>query len=315
MNTTRRSFLATGAATAIASLAPRTLFAQEEQKLPEMLVQGRATAATAKIKTQKLRDNLNVLMGSGGNIAVLSGPQGKLLVDSGVSTSQPQITEALAAISPDPVQHLINTHWHWDHTDGNPWLHRAGATIIAHEKTRQRLSSPQTIALFNATFPPIPSDGLPTLLFMDSHGLKLNGVTIALSHYDPAHTDTDISVYFADADVLHVGDTWFSGAYPFFDASTGGHIDGMIRATKKSLGIGTTSTMIVPGHGPVGTKKDLAESLDMLTAIRGKIADLKKQGKTIDEVVALKPTASFDEKFGNGFVKPEMFMRLVYQGV
>jgi glyoxylase-like metal-dependent hydrolase (beta-lactamase superfamily II) len=315
MNTTRRSFLASSAAVTIASLSPRTLFAQEEPKLPAMLVQGRATAATAKITTQKLHDNVSVLMGSGGNIVVLSGPQGKLLVDAGVSTSQPQITEALAAISADPIQHLINTHWHWDHTDGNPWVHRAGAKIIAHEKTRQRLSSTQTITAFNATFPPIPADGLPTLLFTDSHSLKLNGVTIALSHYDPAHTDTDISVYFTDADVLHTGDTWFNGAYPFFDASTGGHIDGMIRATKKTLEIGTTSTVLVPGHGAVGTKKDLAESLDMLTTLRGKIADLKKDGKTADEVVALKPTASFDTKFGNGFVKPEMFVRLVYQGV
>jgi glyoxylase-like metal-dependent hydrolase (beta-lactamase superfamily II) len=315
MNTTRRSFLASGAATAFAVLVPPTIFAQEETKLPEMLIQGRATAATAKITTQKLRDNLSVLMGSGGNIIVLPGPQGKLLVDAGVSTSQPQITEALAAISADPVQHLVNTHWHWDHTDGNPWLHRAGATIIAHDKTRQRLSSAQTIKLFNAIFPPIPSDGLPTLLFTDSHSLKLNGMTMALSHYDPAHTDTDISVYFADADVLHTGDTWFSGAYPFFDASTGGHIDGMIRATKKTLEIGTTSTMIVPGHGPVGTKKDLAESLDMLTAIRGRISDLKKQGKSVDEIIAQKPTASFDGKYGNGFVKPEMFVGLVYQGV
>ena len=315
MNTTRRSFLASGAATAFAAFAPPTIFAQEETKLPEMLIQGRAAGATAKITTQTLRDKLTVLMGSGGNIIVLPGPQGKLLVDAGVSTSQPQITEALAAISADPVQHLINTHWHWDHTDGNPWLHSAGATIIAHDKTRQRLSSPQTIKLFHATFPPIPSDGLPTLLFTDSHSLKLNGMTMALSHYDPAHTDTDISVYFADADVLHTGDTWFSGAYPFFDASTGGHIDGMIRATKKSLEIGTTSTMIVPGHGPVGTKKDLAESLDMLTAIRGKITDLKKQGKSVDEVIALKPTASFDARYGNGFVKPEMFVGLVYLGV
>lgn len=315
MIATRRRFLATGIATTLVSLASRTIFAQQDAKLPEMLVQGRANAAVAKITTQKLRDNLSVLMGSGGNIAVLSGPQGKLLVDAGVSTSQPQITEALKTISADPVQHLINTHWHWDHTDGNPWLHRAGATIIAHRKTRERLSTPQTIQLFNAIFPPLPEDGLPTMLFTDSDDLKLNGVTMALSHYDPAHTDTDISVFFADLDVLHVGDTWFSGAYPFFDVSTGGHIDGMIRATKKSLELGTTSTIVVAGHGPVGKKTDLADSLEMLITIRGKVADLKKQGKTMDEAVALKPTASFDAKYGNGFVKPEMFVRLVYQTV
>ena len=151
MNTktiTRRSFLSTTAATAAAAyLTPRALFAQQAQQ-PEMVIKAREGAATAKITTQKLRGNVSVLMGSGGNIAVLPGPQGKILVDTGISTSRPQITEALLAISADPIERLINTHWHYDHTDGNPWIHAAGATIIAHEKTRLRLSTPQTIVLF-----------------------------------------------------------------------------------------------------------------------------------------------------------------------
>jgi glyoxylase-like metal-dependent hydrolase (beta-lactamase superfamily II) len=294
--------------------APGPLFAQDPQQ-PEMVVKARAGAADAKITTQKLRGNISVLLGSGGNIAVLPGPQGKLLVDSGISSSQTHIKEALAAISADPIQQLVNTHWHYDHTDGNLWMHSAGATITAHEKTRQRLNSPQTIELFHATFPAEPAGALPTVVFMDEHTLHTNGDTLHLHHYDPAHTDTDISVHFTDADVLHTGDTWFNGVYPFIDYSTGGHIDGMIRATKRTLATGTTSTIVIPGHGPVGNKQQVAESLEMISTIRDKVAGLKKEGKTIDEVIAAKPTAAFDDKFGKGFTTPEMFTRFVYQGV
>jgi len=310
----RRRFLSYSAATAAASyFTPRSLFAQTQQ--PELVLKAREGAAKAKITTQKLRGNVSVLLGSGGNIAVLPGPQGKVLVDTGISTSRPQITEALAAISPDPIQHLIDTHWHYDHTDGNQWMHSAGATIIAHEKTRFRLANPQTIEIFHATFPAVPADALPTIMFTTDYTLTTNDATIALSHYDPAHTDTDISVYFADADVLHTGDTWFNGGYPFIDYSTGGHIDGMIRATKHSLTIGTNSTIVIPGHGPVANKQQLSDTLDMLSAIRDKVATLKQQGKSVDEAIATKPTAQFDDKFTKGIVTPEMFTRLVYQGV
>lgn len=314
MTFTRRHFLSTTSVAAAALFAPGPLFAQDPQQ-PEMVIKARAGAADAKITTQKLRGNISVLVGSGGNIAVLPGPQGKLLVDSGISSSQTHIKEALAAISADPVQQLVNTHWHYDHTDGNLWMHSAGATITAHEKTRQRLSSPQTIELFHAIFPAEPAGALPTVVFMDEHTLHTNGETLHLQHYDPAHTDTDISVHFTDADVLHTGDTWFNGVYPFIDYSTGGHIDGMIRATKRTLATGTDSTIVIPGHGPVGNKQQVAESLEMISTIRDKVAGLKKEGKTIDEVIAAKPTAAFDDKFGKGFTTPEMFTRFVYQGV
>lgn len=312
----RRRFLATTTTAAAAAwLTPRALRAQQAQAEPIMVNQARIDAATAKITTQKLRGNVSVLLGSGGNIAVLAGPEGKLLVDAGISTSRPQITQALAAISPDPIQGLINTHWHYDHTDGNEWMHAAGATIVAHDKTRQRLSTPQVMAAFDAHFPPAPIGALPTKTFIKDDSMKINGKTIILTHYDPAHTDTDISVHFADDDILHTGDTWFNGAYPFIDYSTGGHINGMIRATERNLATGTDSTILIPGHGPVGNKKQLAESHEMLIAIRDKVAALKKEGKSIDEAVAAKPTASYDAKWGSGFVTPDMFTRLVYQGV
>lgn len=312
---TRRQFLSATAATAAAGLlAPRCLFAQEPQQ-PAIVVNGRANAAKAKITTQKLHGGVSVLIGSGGNIAVLAAKEGKLLVDAGISTSRPQITEALAAINADPIRILINTHWHWDHTDGNEWMHSAGATIWAHENTRYRLSSPITVSALNATFPPAPVGALPTVLFHPSRTINGEGNTLELSHYDPAHTDTDISVHFFEADILHVGDTWFNGFYPFIDYTTGGNINGMIAATQRNLSVGTDSTIIIPGHGPVGNKEQLSQTLDMLTAIRDKVAALKKQGESVDEAVAAKPTAQFDEKWGKGFVQPEMFVKLVYQGV
>ena len=168
------------------------------------------------------------LMGAGGNIAVLPGPDGKLLIDAGFAGSRPK-TEALASISSDPIKQLINTHWHFDHTDGNEWLHAAGAAILAHTNTKKRLSTTTRVEGWNFTFPPAPAEAIPADVFHEERTLKLNGTSIALKYYAPAHTDGDISVYFTDADVFHVGDTLWNGYYPFIDYSTGGSIDGMIR--------------------------------------------------------------------------------------
>jgi glyoxylase-like metal-dependent hydrolase (beta-lactamase superfamily II) len=315
MTISRRGFLGSSAALAGAAMfAPRAVFAQEAQQ-PEMVINGRKTAAAAKITTQKLRGGVYALMGSGGNIAVLPGPQGKVLVDAGISTSRPQIMEALNGISADPITHLINTHWHWDHTDGNEWVHAAGATIIAQEKTKARLSAPQHIALFNATFPAAPQGAIPTLTFGEKDHTKLNGVTLSMTHYEPAHTDTDISVSFVEADVLHTGDTWFNGIYPFIDYSTGGSIGGMIKAADRNLAASGADTILIPGHGPIGNRKQLQEYRDVLVVARDKVAALKQQGKTVAEVVTAKPLAEYDTSWGGGFMKPEVFLGLVYQGV
>jgi glyoxylase-like metal-dependent hydrolase (beta-lactamase superfamily II) len=291
------------------------LCGQTVAEQPAAVVQGRAAGATAKIKTLKLRGNVFALQGSGGNIAVLIGPEGKLLVDSGYSTSRPQISDALHSLSPDPVERLINTHWHFDHTDGNEWMHANGAAIFAHEKTRTRMSTPQDIAAFNAHFPPSPAGAIPTEVFADKKSLRMNGNTLLLEHYDPAHTDTDISIYFADADVLHAGDTFFNGMYPFIDYSTGGHIDGMIRAAGRTLGVGSEETIIIPGHGPIGDKEQLAAWRDMLVAVRSEVAKLKRSGHSLAETVAAKPTAEFDARYNGGSFKADQFVALVYQGV
>jgi len=267
----RRCFLASAsAATTVALLAPRKLFAQNDG-----LVQtARRTAAASTITVQKLRGNISVLMGAGGNIAVLTGRDGKLLIDAGFAGARPKITDALASISSDPIKHLINTHWHFDHTDGNEWLHSEGAVILAHTNTRKRLSNTTRVEGWNFTFPPSPAGAIPAEVFDDERTVKLNGTTIALKHYDPAHTDSDISVHFTDTDIFHVGDTFWNGYYPFIDYSTGGSIDGMIRATQANVAKVTDTMIVIPGHGAVGDKSRLVFYRDLLVGTREKVAAL-----------------------------------------
>jgi glyoxylase-like metal-dependent hydrolase (beta-lactamase superfamily II) len=308
----RRHFLGSALlAGAVICFMPRRLFGVDGS--PVTII--RDAAATAKINVTKLRGNVSMLEGSGGNIAVLTGRDGKLLVDAGITASRPRITEALASLSNDPVKHLINSHWHFDHTDGNEWLHSIGAEIIAHENTRKHLSVTTRVEDWNFTFPPAPSGALPTKLFDSEQTLHLNGSTIALKKYSPAHTDSDISVEFTDADIVHVADTFWNGHFPFIDYSTGGSIDGMIRAAETNVAKVTDKTIVIPGHGPIGNKSQLIEFRDMLVSVREKVADLKNQGKSLDEVVAAKPTANYDAKWGGFVIDGNFFTRLVYAGV
>ncbi len=308
----RRHFLGSALlAGAVICFMPRRLFGVDGS--PVTII--RDAAATAKINVTKLRGNVSMLEGSGGNIAALTGRDGKLLVDAGITASRPRITEALASLSNDPVKHLINSHWHFDHTDGNEWLHSIGAEITAHENTRKHLSVTTRVEDWNFTFPPAPSGALPTKLFDSEQTLHLNGSTIALKMYSPAHTDSDISVEFTDADIVHVADTFWNGHFPFIDYSTGGSIDGMIRAAETNVAKVTDKTIVIPGHGPIGNKSQLTEFRDMLVSVREKVADLKNQGKSLDEVVAAKPTANYDAKWGGFVIDGNFFTKLVYAGV
>jgi glyoxylase-like metal-dependent hydrolase (beta-lactamase superfamily II) len=273
----------------------------------------RNAAATAKINIHKLRGSLSVLEGSGGNITVLTGRDGKLLVDAGIS--RPPVEGALASLSNEPVRHLINTHWHFDHTDGNEWLHSVGAEIVAHENTRKHLSNTTRVEDWNFTFPPAPAGALPTKLITTDETLHLNGTTLVLKRYGPSHTDSDISVEFQEANVLDVADTFWNGQYPYIDYSTGGNIDGMIQAADTNVARVNDKTIVVPGHGPIGNRAQLVEFRDMLVAIREKVSSLKKQGRSREEVIAAKPTAEYDAKWGGFIIDGNFFTRLVYAGV
>jgi glyoxylase-like metal-dependent hydrolase (beta-lactamase superfamily II) len=308
----RRQFLAAGGLTVAAAwLAPRTLFAQ----LDGLVENAFKEAATAKVTVQTLRRNVSVLLGPGGNIAVLNGPDGKLLVDAEIITSRPNVSAALASINSDPIKQLINTHWHFDHTGGNEWLHEAGASILAQENTRKHLSVDTRVEGWVHTFPAAPAGAIPSTVFKEDHTLHANGTTLILKHYLPAHTDSDISVHFAEADIFHTGDTFWNRDYPFIDYSTGGSIDGTIRAAEANIAKVTGKMIVISGHGAVGGKADLILFRDVMVETRDKVAALKKQGKPLAEVVAAKPSARYDAEWGNLFIPPSAFIGFVYQGV
>jgi glyoxylase-like metal-dependent hydrolase (beta-lactamase superfamily II) len=308
----RRQLLAAGGlAVATACVAPRGLFAETDTLVADALRE----AATAKIVVQPLRRNITVLLGAGGNIAVLTGPDGKLLIDAEIVTAHAKVSEALASINGDPIKQLINTHWHFDHTGGNDWVHQAGASILAHENTRKYLLKDTWVEGWHYNFLAPPAGSVPSTVFAEDHTMHANNSTLVLKHYLPAHTDSDISVHFTEADVLHTGDTFWNRNYPFIDYSTGGSIDGTIRAAETNIAKVNQKTIVIPGHGSVGGRADLILFRDVMVEIRGKVAALKKQGKTLGEVLAAKPSARTDEEWGNGFINPTRFIPLVYQGV
>ena len=302
------------AAGAVAAVAPRWAIGQAAT-VPDRVAQGREQALKTPITTTKLYDNVFLLQGFGGNMALQTGPDGNVLIDSSFSTSVPKLREAIAAVSHDAPDALINTHWHYDHTDGNEGMRAAGYTIFAHQKTRERMSAPQTIPFFHIVMPASPAAALPSITFGSSMQAWHNGDSLDMVHFDPAHTDTDIYVHFHKANVLHVGDIWFNGFYPFIDEATGGVIGGMIHASEKALAVADSDTKIIPGHGPLGTKGDLEKYHDMLSAVRDKVAALKAAGASEQEAVAKKPTAEFDAVWGKGMFGGDVFTGIVYRTV
>ncbi len=309
----RRNFLQLGLTAGVASMAPRWMRAQAATAASQA---AQEQGASTPIRTTQLYDNVYLLQGEGGNMVLQTGPEGNLQIDASYAPAVPRIRAAIATLSKAPADEpsiLVNTHWHGDHTGGNEGLHEAGFTIFAHQKTRERLSVPQTMKLFHRTTPAAPAGALPAITFEDSMHMWRNGDSLDLMHFDPAHTDSDIYIHFKKADVLHVGDIWFNGIYPFIDEGTGGSIGGMIRAGSKALALAGNNTKIVPGHGPLGTKAELQNFEDMLTAVRDKVAALKAGGASEVEAVAKKPTAEFDAAWGKGFMSSDVFTGIVYR--
>jgi glyoxylase-like metal-dependent hydrolase (beta-lactamase superfamily II) len=321
--TTRREILKAGGLLAGAGLLagwmPKNLSAQQSGTpaqtagvSPDQLAQLRAQMASTPLQTLKLRDNIYMFYGPGGNMVALEGGEGKVLVDSSFAPVAPKIRAALDELGTSPLKVLINTHWHFDHTDGNAALHEAGATIIAHENTRKRLSTPQEMRALGLHFPASPAAALPQETFTKDFCLYMNGEELNLGYFSPAHTDTDIHIRYEKGNVLHLGDIWFNGFYPLIDVGTGGSINGMIAAAERGATLADAETKIVPGHGPVGDRATLTKYRDMLAAVRDRVKAQKASGKTLEEVIAAKPTADLDPAWGNGFIKPDFFVTFVY---
>jgi cyclase len=268
------------------------------------------------IKPTDLGNNTYMLEGEGGNITVAVGSDGVLMVDSEFAPLHDRIKAAITKISSLPIKYLVNTHFHGDHTGGNALFHKDGATVVAQVNVRNRLAAGTTNGLTGFKTPPADADALPTQTYTNQLVLKLKGRRpIFLGHPKNAHTDGDTYVLFSDANVLSTGDVFTNGHYPNIDFANGGNIKGMIAGAETYLRLANDKTKIVPGHGPLASKADLATYLTMLTTARDRMAALVKQGKSEADVVAAKPFADLDKTWAASDQASTNFIRVVYHSL
>ncbi len=267
------------------------------------------------IKTISVAPGVHMLMGAGGNIGVSSGEDGVFLIDDQYAPLTKKILAAVKKISDKPIRFLLNTHWHFDHTGGNENLGKAGITIVAHDNVRKTMSVDQMLKAFNMKVPASAKAALPVITFNDTATFHMNGETIHVRHLAPAHTDGDSFVHFKTANVIHTGDIYFNGLYPFIDIDHGGSIDGMINAAGEILKVAGRNTKIIPGHGPLSDKAQLAAYRNMLIKVRARLRVAVKNNRTLEQVIAAKPTKDLDAKWGKGFLKPAFFVKIVYSGM
>jgi glyoxylase-like metal-dependent hydrolase (beta-lactamase superfamily II) len=246
-----------------------------------------------QIKTTKITETIYMLEGSGGNIGVLAGKDGIILIDDQFGPLTEKIKKALAQISDQPVKFVINTHFHADHTGGNENFGGQGAIIVSHENNRKRLSTDQFLAAFEAEMKASPYDALPKVTFTDSVTFHMNGETVNVVYVKNAHTDGDVIIHFKESNVFHCGDVFVRYGFPFIDQPNGGSIDGMIKGTDLLISRTNEQSKIIPGHGALAVKKDLIDYKKMLVTVRKKVADGIKQGKTLEQVVDTDPTKGY----------------------
>jgi len=268
------------------------------------------------LKTTPVTASISMIEGvngfAGGNVGVSIGDDGVFIIDDELQPMTPKLKSALAALSKKPVRFLVNTHWHSDHTGGNPALAAAGAVIVAQENVRKRLSVDQFREFMGnkMTFPALPPAALPVITFAEDITLHLNGDEIHVVHVPPAHTDGDAFVHFKKANVIHAGDL-ITGHYPVVDVDGGGQYEGMITATDKILALADDATKIIPGHGALMTKADATAWRQMLVDARDRIAKLVASKKTADEIKAAKPLADLDARWGGGMISADMVIDAV----
>ncbi len=280
-----------------------------------------ATASSAQdmrdveIETVPVAPGVYMLSGRGGNIGLSTGSDGAFLIDDQYAPLTDRIRAAVSKLGAAPIRFVVNTHWHADHTGGNENLGRAGALIVAHDNVRERLSVEQFMEAFGRRVPASPPAALPVVTFSDAVTFHWNGDAIRAFHVDPAHTDGDTVVHFPAADVVHMGDTYFNGFYPFIDVSSGGSVDGMVAAADLVLALAGDETKIIPGHGPLSNRAELSAYRAMLATVRDRVREAVARGETADQVVAARPTRDFDAEWGDGFLEPEPFVRIVYDSL
>ncbi len=264
-----------------------------------------------EISIEQVTENIYVLFGSGGNIGILAGEDGVIMIDDQYAPLSEKIEVAIQTISDHPVKYLLNTHWHGDHTGGNENFANKGATIIAHENVRERLSKDQNIKAFNRTVKAAPKVAWPVLTFSDKMSLHINGEDLLAIHVHNAHTDGDALMYFPNSNVIHMGDTYFNGRFPYIDLSSGGSVDGLVEAVNKALFLIDDGTKVIPGHGKLSNKKELTAYRDTIIKISTKVKEAVAAGKTIEEIKAANYTEGYEE-WGSGFISSERFIDILY---
>lgn len=270
--------------------------------------------ADVVIRTEPLGDGLHVLYGRGGNILASSGGDGLLMVDDQYAPLAEKIRAALAELQDGPVRLLVNTHWHGDHVGGNEAFAARGAIVMAHENVWQRMAAGQFLPRSGRTVPPAPEGALPVVTHRRGMTVRWNDQTIELVPTRPAHTDGDTLVHFLEADVIHMGDVYNGGRFPFLDLASGGSIDGMIATCREALERTDGDTRIVPGHGAVATRRELAAYTTMLETVRDRVAAAMADGADLEAVRATDPTRGFEAADG-GFVDANAFVGAVYRSV
>jgi len=263
----------------------------------------------------KVSDNIYMFqMGSAGNVGVLVGDDGVVLIDDQFAPMTSRITDAVAELSDQPVRYVFNTHWHGDHTGGNRNFGKLGPVIVAHDNVRRRMSSEQFHLFFKARSAAAPPEALPVITFNDSMTFYLNDEVIDVLHLPVAHTDGDAVYYFRKADVLHTGDAFINRGYPLIDIASGGSIKGQIEATNRMLDMIGPDTIIIPGHGPLADKGRMIAVRDMLVTARERVAELIARDMGLDEIITAEPLAELDLEWGGGFLRAKYFVTIIYQG-
>ncbi len=265
-----------------------------------------------EITVEQLSGSVHMLTGKGGNIGVSVGEDGVFMIDGQFADMSEKILRAVKAISGKDLKYLINTHWHGDHTGGNENFSKEGAVIVAHENVHKRMSTDQLMKAFGRTVKASPESARPVITFTEDLTMYLNGEKILIFHVHNAHTDGDAMVYFTESNVLHMGDCYFNGRYPFIDIGSGGSIDGIIKAANHALFLINDETKIIPGHGKQSNKKELTAYRDVLMVIRDRVKKAIEEGKTLEEIKAAKLSEEYDEDWGGGFINSDKLVDFIY---
>jgi len=263
-----------------------------------------------EIEALQVSDNIYMLKGSGGNIGVLTGEEGTLIIDTQFAPLSEKIKSAISDITDHDVNYVVNTHWHGDHTGGNKNFSNDGAVIIAHDNVRKRLST-NNVRPFGRTTEAAPEEAWPHLTFNDKLNFYFNGHSLHLTHVHNAHTDGDVFIYFADANVLHMGDCFFKDRFPFIDTALGGSPDGALKAISVALMICDDDTKIIPGHGSLAKKEDLIKYNKMLMTLVDRVKASIEDDKSLEEALNSNLTEGY-EGWGSGFINDEKIIKTLY---